>query len=522
MSALTRADSVSGQPDNLADMSDAQLDGELRRLAALRDPATMGLHLIPGFQLQAHTRHMGRVLASVSPERPRIIITTPPRVGKSLLACELFGFWWLAARDSRARLIIASYAASLSLPKSKAVRRHIAERGGEFGLSLRRGDSNIHNWSCDSGGGIRATGVTGSLTGFDGDVAIVDDPHKDRQEAESPLMRTRVWEWWTSTLMSRRSPGAPVVLIMTRWHPDDLVGRVLDKDGRVEEGGKWTVVHLPAYANSGDPLGRAPGAPIPHPKIPEHDLTALGAYWEDKRVDAGARDWGALYLGDPKVAEGALLSYDTLMARRCSSPAEAQRRAVAVDPSGGGRDTAGIVAGYLGTDERLYLTHDRTGVMSSDAWSRAACKLAAETGAQIIYVERNYGGDMTTLAVRTAWDALQREGVIPSDLLPPYVQPVTARTGKLLRAEPIAQQWQEDRVRTAGAAGPLVELEQEWATWQPGAASPGRIDASVYLAYGLLRPPSTAQAISSPAGVSLSQAASSGRTGSGLGAVRLR
>lgn len=529
MSALARADRVSGCPDSVADMSDAELDAELRRLAAMRDPATMGLYLHrhdPGaFRIRAHHRLIAASLAQLGPQNDRLLVITPPQVGKSTLVSELLPWWWLARRP-RDRVAITSYAASLALKKSRTVRRWVGEHGHEFGLRLQPGDSAIYDWSLTTGGGIRAAGVGGSLTGFPTTgVGIVDDPHKDRQEAESPLMRARVWDWWSSVFLSRLRPGVPVVMVLTRWHQDDLAGKVLAQEGRVEDGGRWRVVHLEAVhtgRHGPDPLGRALGAPLTHPAIDDGDQAALAAHWADKRRTSTPRDWGALYQGDPQPAEGALLSYDLLMARRCSSPAGAQRRAVAVDPSGGGRDTAGVVAGYLGADERLYLTHDRTGVMSSDAWSRAACKLAAETGAQIIYVERNYGGDMTTLAIRTAWDALQREGTIPSDLLPPYVQPVTARTGKLLRAEPIAQQWQEDRVRTAGAGGPLVELEQEWATWQPGAASPGRIDASVYLAYGLLRPPSTAQAISSPAGISLSQAASSGRSGGGLGAVRLR
>ncbi|MFI9463770.1 terminase large subunit domain-containing protein [Streptomyces xiamenensis] len=510
-------------------MSDAELEAELRRLAAWRDPATMGLYLNSDnpdvFKVRAHHRLIAASLAQLGPQNDRLLVITPPQVGKSTLVSELMSWWWLTLHP-RDRIAITSYAASLALKKSRTVRRWVAEHGHEFGLRLQPGDSAIYDWSLTTGGGIRAAGVGGSLTGFPTTgVGIVDDPHKDRAEAESPLMRTRVWEWWSSVFLSRLRPGVPLALVLTHWHEDDLAGRVLAQEGRVEEGGRWRVVHLEAIhtgLHGPDPMGRAPGEPLTHPAIPDEDQAALTAHWDDKRRTSTPRDWGSLYQGDPKPAEGALLTANLLMARRCPSPAEAQRRAVAVDPSGGGRDTAGIMAGYLGTDERLYLTHDRTAVMSSDAWSRAACKLAAETGAQIIYVERNYGGDMTTLAVRTAWDALQREGVIPSDLLPPYVQPVTARTGKLLRAEPIAQQWQEDRVRTAGAAGPLVELEQEWATWQPGAASPGRIDASVYLAYGLLRPPSTAQAISSPAGISLAQAASSGRTGSGLGAVRLR
>jgi terminase large subunit-like protein/LAGLIDADG DNA endonuclease family protein len=281
----------------------------------------------------------------------------------------------------------------------------------------------------------------------------------------------------------------------TPWHPDDLRARVLAQEGRVEDGGRWRVVVMPALCTdpAGDPLGRQAGDPLPHPKVAEGDRDALLAHWAEARATSTARDWSALYQCDPKPAEGTLLRWDTLRERRCyafgspSAPcAQAQTVAVAVDPSGGGRDTAGIVAGYLGTDDRLYLTHDRSGVMPSEAWGRTACELAVEVDADRFVIEVNYGGDQATLVLRTAWEALRREDPARFGLLVPRIVAVRARRGKLLRAEPIAQQWVEDRVRTAAY---LPELEQEWVSWVPGPDSPGRIDASVHLAYELLPVP---------------------------------
>jgi phage terminase large subunit-like protein len=110
--------------------------------------------------------------------------------------------------------------------------------------------------------------------------------------------------------------------------------------------------------------------------------------------------------------------------------------------------------------------------------------MAHETNAAVIFVEWNFGRDMCTLAIDTAWKALQAEGQIPEGKLMPLIQPVHAKQGKLLRAEPIAQQMVEDRVRLRGA---FVDLENEWATWQPtDSDSPGRIDASCILVYGLI------------------------------------
>ncbi|MFD7480598.1 hypothetical protein ACFV8Z_53330 [Streptomyces sp. NPDC059837] len=136
------------------------------------------------------------------------------------------------------------------------------------------------------------------------------------------------------------------------------------------------------------------------------------------------------------------------------------------------------------TAPRVWITHDRTKAMSSAEWSRIACLLTYETNAGVIYVEWNYGRDMCTLAIDTAWQALQDEGRIPKGKLKPGIDAVSAKQGKLLRAEPIAQQMVEDRVRLRGA---FVDLENEWATWQPtDTDSPGRIDASCVLVYGLI------------------------------------
>uniref|UniRef100_A0AAU3HQ07 Uncharacterized protein n=2 Tax=Streptomyces sp. NBC_01393 TaxID=2903851 RepID=A0AAU3HQ07_9ACTN len=122
--------------------------------------------------------------------------------------------------------------------------------------------------------------------------------------------------------------------------------------------------------------------------------------------------------------------------------------------------------------------------MSSAEWSTAACRLAHRIDASVIYVEWNFGRDMCVLAIRTSWETLQREGEIPKDVLTPAIHPVRAKQGKLLRAEPIAQQMVQDRMRLRGL---FPDLEREWATWMPtDPDSPGRIDASCILVYGLI------------------------------------
>lgn len=467
------------------------------------DPAVLARGLDSEFKMRPHTRVIGQAMTGVlTGDYDRLLIITPPQVGKSTLVAEWGPLWWFANRP-KDDLVIASYGLDLALDRSKGVRQRIADYGALLGLVTRPGSEAAHDWELRSGAHLRAVGVGGGLSGFPANLIIVDDPHKDRADAESPRMRRQVHDWWSSTGSKRLQPDmGAVIAIQTRWHEDDFAGRRLKEEGRLEEGGRWKVVHLPAVANpkfGPDPIGRAPGEPLTHPKIPTRDKARLRAWWADMKRTSIVRDWHSLAQGDPQPTEGALISDELLYAIRDPGVGVVpQKVAVAVDPSGGGRDAAGVVGGFLGDDGRLWITHDRSGVMSSADWSKTACLLAYETDAAVIYCETNYGGDMVLLAIRTAWEWLVDHEQIPAELLPPQVKAVRARQGKVLRAEPVAQQMTMDRVRLRGV---FVDLEREWATWQPtDPLSPGRIDASVYLAYGLLPLPASGHASAVGAG----------------------
>jgi hypothetical protein len=475
--------------------------------AALTDPVTLAARLDATYEVRGHLRVIGREFVDLlaryrgyaeSKRPPRLLINTPPQVGKTRTAVEWAAFWWLVLHPAH-RVVIGSYNDDLAVKRGKAIRKLVFLYGARFGLYMEPGSTSMKDWTLTTGGGVRSVGVGSGITGHSADKIFVDDPTKSRKEADSAIYREAVADWYSADLLSRQSPGCPITLIQTPWHPDDLRARVLAADGRLEDGGSWRVVVMPALCTDPetDPLGRAEGDPLPHPKIMEGDRDAELAHWTALRAAVAARDWAALWQCDPKPPSGVLVQWNTLRSRRCytkdSPSAPCSPRgivAVAIDPSGGGRDTAGVVAGYLGEDQRLYLTHDRSGVMPSEAWARAACELAVEVEADRWVLEKNYGGDMAALVLRTAWESLRREQPDKYGPITPRIVEVTAKRGKLLRAEPIAQQWVEDRVRTAAL---LAELESEWASWRPGADSPGRIDASVYLAYELLPVPQSGE-----------------------------
>jgi hypothetical protein len=477
--------------------------------AALGTPVTLATHLDRTYAVRPHLVLIGDAFRDLlNGVIKHLLIMTPPQVGKSTTAGEWAPFWLLALRPT-ARIVLGSYGDDLAKKRGLNTRRLIERYGARYGLKLDPATRAAGDWQVTTGGGMKACGVGSGLTGHPGDWLIVDDPHKNRLEADSKRIRDAVADWHSSTLRSRGSPGAPEVIILTRWNDDDLAGRLLKEEGREEDGGDWRVIHLPAFCTDPDrdPLGRPYGAPLPHPRIPAHDTDSARAHWAEKRRKSHVRDWAALYMGDPKPAEGALLTRDVLRDRRDYHPATKPLKVgVAVDPSGGGRDVAGIVGGYLGEDGRLYWTHDYSDAGPSEWWARRVCGLAAEIDADRIVIESNFGGDMAALVIRTAWQALLREyaeahpgEANPYDRLPPRRILAHSRRGKLLRAEPVAQQVIEDRIRLGAY---LPELEEEWATWQPGKESPGRIDASVHLAYSLLPIPGAAGMVSTATSVS--------------------
>lgn len=284
----------------------------------------------------------------------------------------------------------------------------------------------------------------------------------------------------------------------TRWHDDDLVARAIAQEGREETGGRWRVINLPAIADrEDDPLGRRIGEPLPHPWIDPADTDAARRHWEDKRRTSTTRDWFSLYQGDPKPVEGALLSEAQVKAATFTGPLPAfVITGVAVDPSGGGRDVAGVVGGGRTRDGKVIWTHDRSKAMGSDEWAREACLLAQEIEANEIVYEHNYGGDQAKMLMRTTWESLQREGLADGPC--PRIVAVHAKKGKRVRAEPIAAQVILGNVMFHGLA--VLDVGSEWSTWQEDSKeSPGRIDASAYLAYRWVRVPGAETMISTVA-----------------------
>jgi predicted phage terminase large subunit-like protein len=247
---------------------------------------------------QAPARHHLEIINALERvaggDTDRLILLLPPGSAKSTYASRLFPAWWLVRYPASA-VIAASHTARLAHDFGRGVRRLVDMNSARLGLGLRADARAAGRFITHHGGEYFAIGVHGAVTGRRADLALLDDPVRSFSDAESFSSREHLWEWFRTELVTRLKPNGRVVLIMTRWHCDDLAGRLIEQGG-------WEVLRLPALAEDGDPLGRALG-------------DALWPEWEDKpallakRCMLGERHFAALFQQSP-MGEGGLV-FDT-------------------------------------------------------------------------------------------------------------------------------------------------------------------------------------------------------------------
>jgi predicted phage terminase large subunit-like protein len=218
----------------------------------------------------------------------------PPRHGKSELLSHWTPVWYLANWPEK-RIILASYAADFASTWGRKVRNTVISSG----VSISMSDDSVAaaRWETTEGGGMVTAGVGGPITGRGADLLVIDDPIKNRAEATSAVYRQHLWDWWTSTARTRLEPSASVIVIMTRWHEDDLVGRLLE--GQDDDlGDKWSHIRLPALAEPDD-LFREEGMPLWPDRYSMDALVSA-------RMAVGVEDWACLYQQRPAPPEGSL------------------------------------------------------------------------------------------------------------------------------------------------------------------------------------------------------------------------
>lgn len=258
--------------------------------------------MFPQYEASRHHKLISQALEDVAQGKiQKLAVCMPPRHGKSELCSVHFPPWFLGNNPDK-RIIACSYTASLAYRFSRRARNVLQSPRWPFPNIIPAGDANaVSAWDlAGHRGGYVAAGVGGSITGMGADILLIDDPVRNAQDADSLVIRERNWEWYQSTALTRVEPGGAVVLIGTRWHQDDLIGRAITEDSE-----NWVVLNCPAIAEEGvdDALHREPGQAL----WPERwSVESL----EQQRLAVGERSWGALYQQRPSPLGGSVFHRD--------------------------------------------------------------------------------------------------------------------------------------------------------------------------------------------------------------------
>jgi len=271
----------------------------------------------PGYAFHTWAERLIALLQRVADgELNRLIVCCPPRLGKSLLVSKLFPAYWVSRYPTRF-CAIASYSAELAYAHSREARHYYRA----VGHPLSKDSTAVGNWLTPERGGCIAAGVRGPFTGKGYALGVIDDPYKGPEDANSAGQRQKLIEWFQSVWLTRAEPapqgpsrwgfaGAAQVVVLTRWHQDDLIGWLLEQESG-EAPQRWQVLNLPAIAElpqqqikfpatcTSEPDWRQPGEPLCPERFPLVEL-------EQIRIRAGSYWWNALYQQRPSPADGLL------------------------------------------------------------------------------------------------------------------------------------------------------------------------------------------------------------------------
>lgn len=350
----------------------------------------------------------------------RLIIVCPPRHGKTEQGTVRYPVYRLMCNPTQ-RVILAAYNATLARKFSRKARR-IAR---QIGMALDTERNAVEDWETQAGGGVRAVGVGEGITGQGANLIIIDDPVKSREEAESEVYRNKTYDWYTDDLYSRLEPGAAIVLTMTRWHEDDLVGRILASDDKED----WEVIRLPALAEEHDPLGRPVGAALCPERFDEAALAAI------QRVQT-AYAFSALYQGRPTPHTGNMFPEDrvTIVDALPAGLKMVRYWDNAGTAGGDGARTAGV---KMGCYQGRYFVADCTAFREEEAARDRRQRLTAEQDGQGVtqWLEQEPGS------------AGKAQKAVFIRFMAPYPAHAEPASGdKVVRAEGWAAQWQAGNV----------------------------------------------------------------------------
>ncbi len=319
-----------------------------------------------GFEPARHHKILIEALEAVERgDIPNLAVFMPPGSAKSTYASVLFAAWLMQRQI--ANVLAASHTTELAEKWGRRVRNLIAEHRLILGIDLAADSQAAGRWSLTNGAEYYAAGVGTGIAGFRAKFGLIDDPIRSRQDADSELIRDRIWDWYINDFRTRLVPNARKVLIQTRWHEDDLAGRALNHE-------KWHVISLPAIAEDNDPLKRKPGEPL----WAEGDY-GYGDQLLELQKNTPARTWSALYQQRPAPEEGDYFKREWIkpctMAtlpplNTCRSYGGSD---YAVTMDGGDYTCHGVIS--IDPEGKLFLRDLWRKQTSSDIWIEAFCDM---------------------------------------------------------------------------------------------------------------------------------------------------
>lgn len=346
--------------------------------------------------------------AVVDKESPRLMIFTPPRLGKSEIASVNFPAWTLGKYPDF-KIIATSYAAALATDFSRQVRDRIKEDERFHALfsetKVSPSQQNVERWGTTKRGTYIAAGVDGPIGGRGGYLMIIDDPIKNRQDADSEIVQDAAWKWYTSTFMTRTEPGGGILIIQTRWSDMDISQKLIDMMEDDPEAERWEVVSYPALAEHDEYIETATHEILRAPSFEQlkspsirllrkqgealhparYDKDAL----EQRCVMMGPRDWSALYQQNPIPESGDFFLKDWF---HMETPPSfiGFKHLVSVDLAIGQKEynhKTAIMLAAIGFDGRLHIRHMIIGRMTAHEIVDAVLNLAQKYDAFSIGIE---------------------------------------------------------------------------------------------------------------------------------------
>lgn len=396
-------------------------------------PATFAHRISRGRWIPAvWLMYVSQVIAqAIAAGNGRIIISAPPRHGKSQLI-DIYTPAWVLENFPWMQIILASYGADLSEGFGRQTRDLIIDNEDLLTARIRSDASKVSDFKTEQGGAMFSVGLGGAITGRGAHVLLIDDYIKEIKEALSQTYRDYVWNWFSTTAYTRLEPGGTCIIIATRWHSDDLIGRILKAFP-----GQWTNIVLPAIAEQNDLLGREPGQPLfeeryPLPVLMER-LEVLGpaffqALFQQRPIDEAR-----------KLTDGAWLKVVDIIPTNKLRLIRIWDLAASED---GGDYTVGSLCGYDDSTGFFYVLNVKRDQLSPKQVEELVLKTAVEDGKNVeIGIEQEPGSSGKALVEDYS-----------TRVLPEFkVTPIPAVKNKVLRCQPMIAAAEMGKVFLFGA-----------------------------------------------------------------------